>query len=199
MKKVEYWKWRMKAETHGGKVYNTRHEMTEAEALRKDPNAVRVPGSMRIIEVAETPDEIAARAPTTRSFMEHAFRARSLPQAGMSYTLHFEACGFPDRLKPMAEARFREVLEQLLGGPRGVERHYQEVRRILGPDDTQPPPEDASLDDLATVETWQSAMAEAYEALDSIWDAADPQCGGEPTEAAKMVISLAPTAPSSTP
>lgn len=66
MKKVDYWRWRLKAQTHGGKVYNSRHVMTEEQALAQDPDAVRIPGTHRVIDVAETPEEIAARAPTNR-------------------------------------------------------------------------------------------------------------------------------------
>ncbi len=75
MKQVDYWRWRLKAQTHGGAVYNSRHVMTEAQALAQDPGAVRIPGTHQVIEVADTDEELAARAPTTRIHMEHAFAA----------------------------------------------------------------------------------------------------------------------------
>lgn len=75
MKQVDYWRWRLKAQTHGGAVYNSRHVMTEAQALAQDPGAVRIPGTHQILEVTETDEELSARAPTTRIYMEHAFAA----------------------------------------------------------------------------------------------------------------------------
>lgn len=62
MKTVKMWRWKLKAQTHGGKVYTTKHLMTEELALEQDPGAVRIESSLKLIEVAETPDEIAARA-----------------------------------------------------------------------------------------------------------------------------------------
>lgn len=67
MKNVDYWRWRLKSDT-GGKVYSSRHHMTEEQALKQDPNAVRILGSHKVYEIAETPEEIAARAPTNRNF-----------------------------------------------------------------------------------------------------------------------------------
>ena len=65
MKTTEFWFWRMRSETTG-KVVRSPCRYTEADALKRDPDAVRIEGTCVLIDVAETPDEIAARAPTTQ-------------------------------------------------------------------------------------------------------------------------------------
>ena len=59
MKKVEYWYWRMRSETAPHKITTTRWRMPEAEALERDPNAVRVPGTLEVRELPETDEEKA--------------------------------------------------------------------------------------------------------------------------------------------
>ena len=61
MKTIEAWKWRVHALT--GRVHVSRYLMTEAEALRRDPAAVREPGTMRLLEVPETAAELAGLSP----------------------------------------------------------------------------------------------------------------------------------------
>ena len=61
MKAVEFWFWRMRSET-SGKVVKSPCRYREEDALSRDPNAVKIPGSCVVIDVAETPDEIAARS-----------------------------------------------------------------------------------------------------------------------------------------
>lgn len=65
MKATEFWFWRMRSETTG-KVGKSPCRYTEEAALARDPNAARIPGSMEIRQIAETSEEIAARAPTNR-------------------------------------------------------------------------------------------------------------------------------------
>ncbi|MEY5098897.1 MAG: hypothetical protein RJA36_1616 [Pseudomonadota bacterium] len=65
MKQQEYWRWNLMSETHR-KVMPTRYHLTEAEALLIDPKAERVPGTMELRTVPETPDE-AERFRTGRS------------------------------------------------------------------------------------------------------------------------------------
>lgn len=60
---TEFWFWKMRSATTG-KVGKSPCRFTEAEALKRDPEAVRVPGSCQVIMVADTADEAAARAPT---------------------------------------------------------------------------------------------------------------------------------------
>lgn len=67
MKKVEFWYWRMKSDTTG-KVIKSPCRFRKEDALARDPQAAPIPGSCVVIEVADTPDEIAARAPTNRNF-----------------------------------------------------------------------------------------------------------------------------------
>jgi hypothetical protein len=57
MKKLEVWKWRVRGPT--GKVHVTRYVMTQPEALQRDPAAVREPGTLRLLDVPETPAEAA--------------------------------------------------------------------------------------------------------------------------------------------
>lgn len=64
MKKVEFWYWRMKSETTG-KVGKSVCRFREEDALRRDPDAVRIEGTRVVIDVTETADELAARAPTS--------------------------------------------------------------------------------------------------------------------------------------
>ena len=58
MKTIELWRWRLR--DHRGKVVATRHAMTEAVALARDPEAARVPGTRELRDVPETPAELAA-------------------------------------------------------------------------------------------------------------------------------------------
>jgi len=46
MKQLELWRWRMR--DHRGMVHATRFALTEADALARDPQAVRVPGSREV-------------------------------------------------------------------------------------------------------------------------------------------------------
>ena len=64
MKTTEFWYWRMRSETTG-KLIKSVCRFTEEDALRRDPQAVRIEGSCVLIDVAETDDERAARAPRT--------------------------------------------------------------------------------------------------------------------------------------
>jgi hypothetical protein len=52
MQTVEYWRWWIVSETTGRRV-KTRHLMTEAQALERDPTATRVPGTMEPRQVPE--------------------------------------------------------------------------------------------------------------------------------------------------
>jgi hypothetical protein len=61
MKEVEYWYWRMRSETAPNKVVTTRWRMPEAEALARDPDAERVPGTLEVRELPETDEEKAGR------------------------------------------------------------------------------------------------------------------------------------------
>jgi len=61
MKKIEVWKWRLRSLT--GRVHVTQYRMTEAEALQRDPTAVREPGTMLVREMPDTADELAALMP----------------------------------------------------------------------------------------------------------------------------------------
>ena len=65
MKSTEFWYWRMRSETTK-KVGKSPCRYTEEVALKLDPNAVRIPGSMEIRECPETQEELAAAAPTNR-------------------------------------------------------------------------------------------------------------------------------------
>ena len=57
MKTLEVWKWRVRGPT--GRVHVTRYRMTEAEALQRDPRALRVPGTCEVREVPESAAELA--------------------------------------------------------------------------------------------------------------------------------------------
>ena len=60
MKQVEFWRlevWNLQ----GTKEVKTRHHMDEATALARHPEAIRVPGSMELREIAETDEELADR------------------------------------------------------------------------------------------------------------------------------------------
>ncbi|MBS1179328.1 MAG: hypothetical protein H6R06_3740 [Proteobacteria bacterium] len=61
MKKVEYWFWRIGSETAPHKIITTRWSIPKAEALERDPNAVRVPGTLEVRELPETDEEKAER------------------------------------------------------------------------------------------------------------------------------------------
>lgn len=65
MKTTEFWFWRMLSETTH-KVGKSPCRYTEEQALARDPNAVRLEGTCVLIDVAETPDETYARAPTNQ-------------------------------------------------------------------------------------------------------------------------------------
>jgi hypothetical protein len=54
MPTIEKWRWRLKASTTG-KLYTTRHLMTEAEALAQDPAAERLPHSRVVIDAGAVP------------------------------------------------------------------------------------------------------------------------------------------------
>lgn len=64
MKKVEFWYWLMTDDW--GRRRKSVCRFSEADALRRDPGATRIEGTCVLIDVAETPDELAARAPTNR-------------------------------------------------------------------------------------------------------------------------------------
>lgn len=70
MKTTEFWYWRMRSETTG-KVGKSPCRYREEDALARDPDAVRIEGTCVLIDVAETPDECAARAPTNRHLTGH--------------------------------------------------------------------------------------------------------------------------------
>jgi hypothetical protein len=57
MKKVEYWCWRMRSDTVPHKLITTRWHMPEAEALARDPDAERVPGTLEVRQQPETEEE----------------------------------------------------------------------------------------------------------------------------------------------
>ena len=57
MKTKEFWRWRL----HNGitgRLYSSRYDMTEADALAVDPAAARVPGSKQVRLVPENDDEM---------------------------------------------------------------------------------------------------------------------------------------------
>ena len=70
MKSTEFWHWRMRSETTG-KLIKSVCRYTEEDAVKRDPQAVRIEGSCVLIDVAETDDERAARAPTNRHLTGH--------------------------------------------------------------------------------------------------------------------------------
>jgi hypothetical protein len=57
MKRVERWLWRYR---WAGRMVTGRVHMTAEEVKREHPDAVRVDGTMRIIEEPETAEEIRA-------------------------------------------------------------------------------------------------------------------------------------------
>ncbi len=59
MKPTEFWLWRIRDERNG-KFYKTRHRMTEADALARHPEAVRVEGSLEVRDLPETEEELRA-------------------------------------------------------------------------------------------------------------------------------------------
>jgi hypothetical protein len=59
MKTVEQWRWYVRSLT--GRVIKTRYHMSEEEALARDKEARRVEGSRRVIQVAETREELVNR------------------------------------------------------------------------------------------------------------------------------------------
>lgn len=63
MKTIEEWRWRVK---WAGKWCSTSYHTTEESIRREHPEATKVPGSMRLMEVAETDAErVAAAFPRT--------------------------------------------------------------------------------------------------------------------------------------
>lgn len=56
MKRTEFWNWWITSETHHKRVKSS-WKMTEADALKRDPKAERVPGTMELRDLPETPDE----------------------------------------------------------------------------------------------------------------------------------------------
>ena len=56
MTPTEFWRWRVTSETTGRKC-NTKHLMVEADALRMDPAAKRVPGTLEVRNLPDGPDE----------------------------------------------------------------------------------------------------------------------------------------------
>jgi len=61
MKSVECWHWQLRSETVPHEVTTTRWLISEAEARQRDPNAVRVPGTLVVRELPETSEEKAIR------------------------------------------------------------------------------------------------------------------------------------------
>ena len=55
MEQREYWRWVVWSDTHHRRV-TTRHRMTEADALSRDPAAERVPDSMELRRVQPVQD-----------------------------------------------------------------------------------------------------------------------------------------------
>lgn len=58
MKSVEVFLWDTVSDTVPGKRIKTRYLMSRDEALRRDPSAVPLPGSMQIRQVCETDEEV---------------------------------------------------------------------------------------------------------------------------------------------
>jgi hypothetical protein len=61
MRTIELWRWRVRG--LNGRQHVTRYAMTEAEALQRDPEAVRVEGTLEIREVPENAAEVARLMP----------------------------------------------------------------------------------------------------------------------------------------
>jgi hypothetical protein len=57
MKVIELWRWRLR--DLRGKLIDTRYAMREADALARDPQAVRVPGTRELRSVPDTLAEMA--------------------------------------------------------------------------------------------------------------------------------------------
>lgn len=57
MKQIEKWRWRHR---WAGKMVDGKLYYTEAEIRARHPEAVSIEGSMKVFEVPETPEEIAA-------------------------------------------------------------------------------------------------------------------------------------------
>ena len=60
MRTIELWRWRVRGLK--GRPHATRYVMTEAEALQRDPEAVRVMGTIEVREVPEVPETAAEAA-----------------------------------------------------------------------------------------------------------------------------------------
>jgi hypothetical protein len=71
---TEFWRWEVWSETGPRKRIKTRHLMTEAVALARDPTATRVLGTMEVRELPETDAELSA--------LTHTGRGRSPPGRG---------------------------------------------------------------------------------------------------------------------
>jgi len=65
MKTIELWRWRLR--DHRGKLIDTRYAMTHANALQRDPQAARIPGTQELRRVPETPAEICTPGAGFRS------------------------------------------------------------------------------------------------------------------------------------
>ena len=61
MRTIKLWLWRVCG--LNGKQHVTRYAMMEAEALRRDPQAVRVMGTLEVREVPESAAEVARFMP----------------------------------------------------------------------------------------------------------------------------------------
>jgi hypothetical protein len=61
MKKIECWHWQLRSDAAPHDITTTRWLITEAEARQRDPNAVRVPGTLVVRELPETYEEKSAR------------------------------------------------------------------------------------------------------------------------------------------
>lgn len=60
MKRVEFWYWTLR-QGASGKIAQSICRLTEAEALRRDPGAVRVPGSCEVRVLPKHPDDYVPR------------------------------------------------------------------------------------------------------------------------------------------
>ncbi len=58
MHTIELWRWRL-TDPASGRTYNTRHVMTEADALALDPRAQRVEHTRELRSVPDGPHEHA--------------------------------------------------------------------------------------------------------------------------------------------
>ena len=64
MKATEFWFWTMRSET-SGKVQRSPCRYSEDDALSRDPQAVRVSGSCKVIELPTHQDEYEAMLPSS--------------------------------------------------------------------------------------------------------------------------------------